>query len=209
MVRVGGKAWAEDTAKTKVAQGPGMVRDAPVLCCGPGSYGERAGGARPASVIHGMGCGAPCSSTCGPAFRAASEVVEVRLREGWEVLGGGWDQPPSSGSPSGPGELSSLGDCGASSPRWVGLHADSSSAGLRRGGRCGGDGGVVSPRAHSHMGNKPGGRVREIYTLTESGVLLAGQPSWAVGRASLRSHADLGLLSQATEGNKSGRLSTV
>ena len=34
----------------------------------------------------------------------------------------------------------------------------------------------MSPRAHSHVGNKPGGRVREIYTLTESGVLLAGQP---------------------------------
>ena len=29
-----------------------------------------------------------------PAFRAASAVVEVRLREGWEALGSGWDQPP-------------------------------------------------------------------------------------------------------------------
>ena len=119
----------------------------------------------------------------------------------------GGTSPLSSGSPSGPGELSSLGGCRVSRPRWAGLHADSSSAGLGRGGGCGGDGGVVSPRAHSHVGNKPGGRVREIYTLTESGVLLAGQPF--LGGSSLRSQADLGLLSQATEGNESGRLSTV
>lgn len=54
-----GKAWAEDTAKTKLAQGAGMVREAPVLRCGPGSCeGEGRWGQAP-SVIHGMGWGVP------------------------------------------------------------------------------------------------------------------------------------------------------
>lgn len=62
------------------------------------------------------------------------------------------------------------------------------------------------PGTHSHAGNKPGGRVHEIDSLTESGVLLAGG---LLGGASLLSRADPGLLSQATEGNESGRLSTA
>lgn len=53
------------------------------------------------------------------------------------------------------------------------------------------------PGTHSHAGNKPGGRVHEIDSLTESGVLLAGG---LLGGASLLSRADPGLLSQATEG---------
>lgn len=171
-----GKAWAEDSAKTKLAQGPGMVREAPVLCCRPGSCEERAGGARPASVIHGMGWGVPCSSTCGPGFRATSEAVEMRLREGWEVLGGGWDQPLLR-VPLWARAAVQSGTAGHPVQRWVGLHADPSSAGLGRGVGCRGDGGAVSPRAHSHVGSKPGESVCEIYNLTESGVLLAGEPS--------------------------------
>lgn len=122
------------------------------------------------------------------------------------MLGGGWDQPLLQVPLWAGGAVLSVGLWGIQSrgrrdsmlthPLWAwggGRDAEGMEAGCH-------------PRTHSHVGNKPGGRVREIDSLIESGVLLAGG---LLGEASLLSCADPGLLSQAAEGNESGRLSTT
>lgn len=94
--------------------------------------------------------------------------MEMRLREGWEVLGGGWDQPLLWVPLWAGGAISSAGLWGIQSrgrrdskvthPLWA----------------WGGGQDAEGMEVGCHVGNKPGGRAREIDSLIESGVLLAG-----------------------------------
>lgn len=112
---------------------------------------------------------------------------------------------PPPGSPLGQGSCPVWDCAGHPVQRWAGLHADPSSAGW-------GGVGCRGMEVWCHQSSQSRGgaslvSVCEIYNLTESGVLLAGEPSQ--GEPHFDPTQTWACCLRLPRGNKSGRLSTA